>query len=150
MRQKCSFLAGTLSLCLAVGVGLIGCDGEGGTIIEINVAQLCADSLQAMNSQGCMDTAYAGVDALKDCFVDCGPADEECLEDDCLSVPGAGFSECSGDVEFLFSGECGRCYDECGFDFFRDESELGCLFDPDPATTGTDCLRELYACVDAC
>ena len=149
MRRKRSFLAGTLSLCLTVGVGLIGCGGDGGTIVEINVAQLCTDSLQAMNSQGCMDTAYAGVDALKDCFVGCGPANEECL-DTCFAVPGSGFSACSGDVEFLFSGECGGCYDECGFDFFRDESELGCLFDPNPDTTGTDCLDELYVCVNAC
>ena len=149
MRRTRFFLAGTLSLCLAVGVGLIGCGGDEGTLVEIDFARLCNQSLQAMNSPDCRDTAYADVDDLKVCFVDCGPEDGPCL-DACLAVPGSGFSACSGDVEFLFSGECGICYDECGFDFVRDESELGCLFDPNPATTGTDCLDDLYACVEAC
>ena len=56
-----------------------GCGDDEGTVVIIDVDQLCAQSLQAMNSQGCMDTAYADVDDLKDCFVDCGPADDACL-----------------------------------------------------------------------
>ena len=150
MRQTRFFLAGTLSLCLAVGVGLIGCGDDEGTFIEIDLARLCAQSLQAMNSQGCIDTAYADVDDLKDCFVDCGPADQECLEEICLDSSGPGFSECFGDVEFLFGGQCGVCYTECNFDFVGDVLDPGCLFNPNPATTGTDCLDDLYACVDDC
>ena len=150
MRRTPFFLAGTLSLCLTVGVGLIGCGGDEGAVIEINLAQFCAQSLQAMNSPGCLDTAYEDVDDLKDCVSDCGPADEVCLNA-CFSAPGSGFSECSGDVEFLFAGECGDCYTNCGFEFVsREVSDPGCLFDPLPATTGTVCLDELYACVDAC
>ncbi len=88
MRRTRFFLAGTLSLCLAVGVGLTGCGDDEGTLVGSMLARLCAESLQAMNSQGCMDTAYADVDDLKDCFVDCGPANDECLEETCLNVPG--------------------------------------------------------------
>ena len=125
MRRTRFFLAGTLSLCLAVGVGLIGCGDDEGTTIEIDLAQLCAQSLQAMNSQGCIDTAYADVDDLKDCFVDCGPEAQECLEENCLDSSGPGFSECTGNVEFLFGGQCGVCYTNCGLDFagvsFRSE-----------------------------
>ena len=150
MRRTRLFLAGTLSLCLVVGVGLTGCGDDEGTLVIIDVDQLCAQSLQAMNSQGCMDTAYAGVDDLKDCFVDCGPADDACLDENCFSLPGADFSECSGDVEFLFAGQCGACYTDCSFDFVGEASDPGCLFDPNPATTGTQCLNELYDCVDAC
>ena len=151
MRRTRFFLAGTLSLCLAVGVGLIGCGDDEGTTIEIDLAQLCAQSLQAMNSQGCIDTAYADVDDLKDCFVDCGPADQECLEENCLDSSGPGFSECTGNVEFLFGGQCGVCYTNCGLDFAGKEvSDPGCLFNPNPATTGTECLDEMYECVDRC
>lgn len=150
MRRTHFILAGTLSLCLVVGGGLIGCGGDEGTLIEIDLARLCAQSLQAMNSQGCIDTAYAGVDALKDCFVGCGPENTECLEDDCLSSSGPGFSECSGDVEFLFAGQCGACYTNCSLDFVGVASDPGCLFDPNPDVAGTDCLDALYACVDEC
>ena len=53
-------------------------------------------------------------------------------------------------VEFLFSGECGDCYTDCGFDFVGDASAPGCLFDPNPARTGEQCLDELYTCVEGC
>lgn len=150
MRQKRLLLPGTLSLCLAVGMGLIGCGDDEVTFIEIDLPQLCAQSLEAMYSQGCIDTAYADVDDLKDCFVACGPEDQECLEDNCLTSSGLGFSECSGDVEFLFGGQCGVCYTECGFQFVGEASDPGCLFDPNQPPTGTDCLDQLYACVDRC
>ena len=150
MRRICFFLAGTLSFCLAIGAGLTGCGDDEGSVIVIDVERLCAQSLQAMNSQGCMNNAYEGVDDLKDCFVDCGPANRPCLEENCFSVPGAGFSECSGDVDFLFSGECGSCYTDCSLDFVGEETAPGCLFDPNPDTTGTVCLEALYACVDDC
>lgn len=150
MRQTRFFLAGTLCLCLAVGYAVTGCGDDEETTVLIDVEQLCADSLQAMNSQGCMNNAYDGVDDLKDCFVDCGPEDETCLDENCLSVPGAGFSDCSGDVEFLFEVECGPCYTECGFNFVGDASEPGCLFDPNQPPTGTDCLDALYVCVNGC
>jgi len=150
MRRTRFFLAGILSLCLTVGYAMTGCGDDETTTVLIDVEQLCADSLQAMHNEGCMNNAYANVDDLKDCFVDCGSTDNECLED-CLSVPGAGFSECSGDVEFLFEGECGACYtDPCFFEFVGDESDPGCLFDPNPAVTGTICLDALYACVNDC
>jgi hypothetical protein len=151
MRRKRFFLAGTLSLCLALGVGLTGCGDDGGTLVDVDVARLCAQSLQAMNSQGCIDTAYADVDDLKDCLVACGPTDRECLEQNCLISSGTGFSECTGDVEFLFGVQCGVCYFNCGLDFAGEEvSDSGCLFDPNQPPTGTDCLDELYACVDRC
>lgn len=148
MRRTRSFLAGTLSFCLVVGVGLTGCGDDEGNLVTVDLAQLCAQSLQAMNSQGCIDTAYASVDDLKDCVSDCGPADEACLNA-CFAAPGSGFSECSGDVEFLFAGECGDCYTDCGFEFVGGEvSDPGCLFDPNP--TGTECLDDLYNCVNGC
>jgi hypothetical protein len=145
MRRTRFFLAGILSLCLAVGVGLIGCGGDEGTFVPVD---LCTQSLQAMDSQDCREEAYAGVDVLKDCLVDCGPADDTCQKVNCLSVPGAGFSECSVDVDvaFLFSGECGVCYENCGLDFVGDEG--GCLFEQSP--TGTQCLNTLYDCVGQC
>jgi hypothetical protein len=128
---------------------MTGCGDDEETLVIIDVEQLCEDSLEAMRSQGCMNNAYANVDDLKDCFVDCGPEDNECLED-CLNVPGAGFSGCSGDVAFLFEGECGVCYTNCFFEFVGDVSDPGCLFDPNPDVTGTDCLDALYVCVDDC
>ena len=149
MRRTLSFVAGTVALCLAVGVGLAGCGDDEETTVLIDVGQLCADSLEAMRDDGCRNNAYANVDDLKDCFVGCGPENSECLNG-CLSVPGAGFSDCTGDVEFLFDGECGSCYTDCGFEFVGQESEPGCLFDLNPAVTGTDCLDALYACVDEC
>lgn len=150
MRRMRYFLAGTLSLCLAVGVGLAGCGDDEETTVLIDVEQLCADSLEAMHSQTCMDNAYANVDDLKDCFVGCGPEHSECLNG-CLSVPGAGFSDCSGDVGFLFEVGCGPCYTSCGLDFAGEEpSDPGCLFDPNQEVTGRDCLDDLYACVDEC
>jgi|GEM_PF-2118206 len=150
MRRMRYFLAGALSLCLAFGVGLTGCGDDEETTVWIDVEQLCADSLAAMRNQGCRDNAYANVDDLKDCFADCGPTDSECVNR-CLSVPGAGFSNCSGDVGFLFQVECGPCYTACGLDFAGEEpSDPGCLFDPNPAVTGTICLDELYACVNEC
>jgi hypothetical protein len=103
-----------------------------------------------MNSQGCEENAYAGVDDLKDCVSDCaGPADQECL-DACFNRPGSGFSSCDGDVELLFAGQCGECFTTCGFDFVGDESDPGCLFDANPAVTGTVCLGLLYDCVNGC
>ena len=150
MKRTRFFLAGTMALCLVVGIGLTACGDDEGNVIIVDVEQLCAQSLQAMNSQGCIDTAYADVDDLKDCFVDCGPEDQECQEENCLTPSGPGFSECSGNVEFLFSGQCGACYTDCSFEFVGEASDPGCLFDPNPATTGTDCLDALYACVDDC
>jgi len=127
---------------------LIGCGDDEGNVVPVDLAQICAQSSQAMNSQGCINTASAGVDDLKDCFVDCGPADDACLNENCFSLPGADFSECSGDVDFLFSGQCGSCYTDCSFEFVGDASDPGCLFAQSP--TGTQCLDALYACVDDC
>jgi len=148
MRRTRFFLAGILSLCLVAGYAMTGCGNDEGTVVIIDVQQLCAQSLQAMNSQGCIDTAYAGVDDLKDCFVDCGPADDACLNENCFNLPGADFSECSGDVEFLFSGQCGSCYTDCSFDFVGEASDPRCLFEQSP--TGTQCLNTLYNCVGQC
>ena len=151
MRRTSLFLAGALSLCLTFGFGLTGCGDDEEATVLIDVEQLCADSLAAMHSQACVNNAYANVDDLKDCFEDCGPEDTTCLEDICLSVPGAGFSSCTGDVGFLFEVECGPCYTNCGFDFAGEEpSDPGCLFDPNPAVTGTACLDDLYDCADEC
>ncbi len=142
-------LTSILSLFLATGFLLIGCgDDEGGTV-TVELGQLCAESLQALNSQGCEDNAYANVDDLKVCVSGCGPADQQCL-DGCFAVPGSGFSACSGDVELLFTGQCGDCFADCGFDFVGDETDPGCLFDPNPATSGADCLDDLYGCVNTC
>jgi hypothetical protein len=149
MRQTPSFPAVTLLLCLAVGYAFTGCGDDEETFVEVDVELFCSESLRAMYNEDCMSNAYANVDDLKDCFVGCGPENSECLEG-CLSVPGAGFSECSGDVEFLFDGECGSCYTECGFEFVGEESNPGCLFNTNPAVTGTDCLDALYACVEEC
>jgi len=129
---------------------LTGCGDDEGSVIVIDVERLCADSLQDMHSQGCMNTAEAGVDALKDCFTTCGPVDDACLNENCFSLPGADFSECSGDVDFLFSGQCDVCYTDCSFVFVGDAEEPGCLFDPNPNTTGSICLDALYVCVDDC
>jgi hypothetical protein len=148
MKHSRFFLAGMLSLFVALGHGMVGC-GDDESTVTVDVGQLCAQSLQALNSQGCVDTAYAGVDDFKECLAACGPGDEECI-DICLGAPGSGFSECTGDVEFLFSAECGECYTECGFDFVGVASPPGCLFDPNPAVTGEQCLDELYDCVDVC
>ena len=79
MRRTLSFLAGALSLCLAVGVGLTGCGDDDEILVAVDVEGFCEESFRNMHSQGCMDNAYASVDDLKDCFVDCGPEDETCL-----------------------------------------------------------------------
>lgn len=147
MRHCRFLLAGILSILLASGHAMIGCGDDEGEFVTVELGQLCAQSLRDMNSQGCMDSAYANVDDLKDCFVACGPADEECL-DICFDAPGSGFSTCSGDVDLLFTGQCGPCYTDCWFDFVGDESELGCLFNPGPE--GTECLDALYDCVNSC
>ena len=148
MTHSRFFPTGMFALCLAIGFGMVGC-GDDESTVTVDVDQLCEQSLQALNSQGCMDTAYGSVDELKDCLVACGPADEQCIEDTCLSAPGSGFSGCTGDVEFLFSGECGICLANCGFEFVGDAAEPGCLFNPNPAVKGEQCLDEMYVCVDS-
>ncbi len=149
MRHSRFFLAGMISLFLTSGYGMIGCGDDEGDIITVDLAQLCSQSLQDMNSQGCMHAAYTSVDALKNCVSACGPADEECL-DTCFEAPGSGFSSCTDNVEFLFAGQCGECPTECGFDFVDDAPDPGCLFDPNTPPTGTQCLDVLYACVNGC
>ena len=149
MRHTPALLCGVLALLLAAGYGPIGCGDDEGNVVTVDLERLCADSLQAMNSQGCRNNAYANVDDLKGCVSACGPADQECLNA-CFNEPGSGFSSCEGDVDFLFAGQCGECFTACGFDFVGDESDPGCLFAPNPAVTGTDCLDALYACVNGC
>jgi hypothetical protein len=148
MRPSNSFLVAILFLCLSFGVAAIGCGEEDGNFAMVDLEQLCAQSQQAMDGQACRDAAYAGVDELKDCLMACGPEDPECQEEHCFSAPGSGFSGCTGDVGLLFSGQCDDCHTECAFDFIGDASEPGCLFDPNPANTGEQCLDDLYVCVE--
>jgi len=146
MKRTRFWMAGNLILTLAFAIGLAGC-GDETDEVTIDVVLACSQSLGDFNSEGCQDTAYDRVDDLKDCIMDCGPADDACLQD-CLNTQGSAFEECTGDVQFLFSGACGDCPINCAFDFVGDESDPGCLMAP--AQSGEECLDALYDCVNDC
>jgi hypothetical protein len=139
-------LAAILSLCLIAGPVMLGCGGDEEVVI-IEVEQLCALNLEAMNSQGCQETAYANIEGFTVCLRGCG-GDTSCI-DDCLGEQNEGFGECSGNLQFLVSGRCDECYIDCYLDFLGGES--ACLNDPgDPGEIGTACLDDLYTCVNGC
>ena len=144
MRRSRCLLAGILSLCLIAGPVMLGC-GDEEQIVTIEVEQLCELGLEEMNSQSCRDTAYARVDDLKVCVIDCGVENTGCI-DECLGDQDEGLGECSGNLQFLAFGHCDDCYVDCFLDFVGDES--ACLLDP--GEIGTDCLDDLYACVNSC
>jgi len=141
MRRSRFLQAGILSLCLMAGYVMLGCGGEE----DVVIVDLCALALEDMNSENCRQTAYARVDDLKACVMLCGVDDTSCI-DECLGEPDEGLGECSGDLQFLVSGQCGDCYIDCFLDFVGDES--ACLLDP--GESGTDCLDDLYGCVNSC
>jgi hypothetical protein len=137
-------VVGTLSLCLVVAIGLTGC-GDEEQVVTIEVEQLCELSLEAMNSEGCRETAYANIEDFTVCFRDCG-GDTSCMDEECEDA-GEGLGECSGDLQFLVSGRCDECYIDCYLVFLGGES--ACLYDPgDPGEIGNDCLDDLYDCVN--
>lgn len=141
MRGSKFFLAGMVFLCLSLGNVTTGCGGDE----EVVIIDICGQALDAMNSVGCEETAYARVDGLKVCVMACGAGEDECIQEKCLDNPDVGFTGCSGEIQVLFSGTCGTCYANCAFDFIGDEINPGCLFGD---ATGTECLTDLYDCVN--
>jgi len=147
MRRSRFLQAGILSFCLIVGHVMLGCGDEG----EVVTIDLCALSLEDMNTGDCMDSAYAEIEDFTVCYRVCGnnaPCMKECLgeEDEGFDE---GFGECYGDLQFLVSGQCGDCYIECYRDLLGDES--ACLDNPgDPGVIGAACLDDLYSCVNGC
>lgn len=104
----------------------------------------CDDAVVLMNSQACVDEAYANVDTLKTCLAGCGgpgACDDQCREDWNSSIP-----SCFPGVETLAGGYCGYCYVTC-FDDFIEYSD-GCMYNG--GTTGAQCLDELLACINGC
>ena len=144
MRRTGFWLAGTLSLCLVVALGLAGC-GDETDEVTIDLELACSQSLGDFNSDGCRGTAYDRVDVLKACVMDCGTQDEVCLED-CLDAWRTPSGECTGDVQFLFTEACGICPYNCAAEFVGEDPDSGCL--NDPAQSGEDCLDALYVCVN--
>jgi hypothetical protein len=146
MKRSRFLHAWILSFCLIIGYGVLGC-GDEETVATIELEQVCALALEDMNSQGCRDTAYARIEDFTVCFRVCD-GDTGCMGEECGDL-GGGLGECTGDLQFLVAGPCGDCYTDCYLDFVGDGS--GCLYNPgDPEVIGTECLDDLYTCVNGC
>ncbi len=100
----------------------------------------CEDAIVQLNSQPCVDEAYANADTLKTCLASCG-GDSAC-EDACWADWNSSIPNCYPGVETLAGGFCGFCYVSCFEDF------NGCMYDG--GSTGADCLDALLACVNGC
>jgi len=131
------------SLCLAAGHLTTGCGGDE----EVVIIDFCAQALFDMNAQGCRERAYSVVEDLQVCVRDeCDIENAECV-DACLDDPETALTGCYGEIGYLVSGVCDDCYTLCYFDFLGNEQTPGCLF---TETTGTQCLDDLYDCMNDC